>query len=273
MCERFTFNGSACDDARGGGRCGLAALSGREADWRQPSRGGRRVMPRVVDLLKRDARCRAGAQRLCRPGLRQRRMRAIDMCRVASMRCPSPLLKAGWGGHAPFETWFDDASTMPFGVGRHVLSPACRASSANLRLGAVISTAFYAKVRELAKTRPATTDALCLPGCLVMPGPMGGINAIDPPARTPAARTAPSAIRTVTCVKCHKPRASYKEESIETRSPMANTMRDGQQPLCEALQTTAFIDSSDVLRRLWFRTRDRFAPRSDLEHTQCLTAD
>jgi hypothetical protein len=58
------------------------------------------------------------------------------------------------------------------------------------------------------------------------------------------------------------------------REPDGEHDGDGKQPLCEPCDDICFIDDvHDVLRVAFGSDEGQIAPRSDLEQTQCLTAD
>src|SRR6195256_3103961 len=129
---------------------------GRDADLAQHLVRQARYA-KVVDLL---SATRVELRAVYASGLAPERMREKKCAAFASMRASFALLKAGWGGHAPFETWFHDdlnnahlASVATYFACVPGFERELAAVGGNL-------TAFYAKVRELAKLDPATRDAL-----------------------------------------------------------------------------------------------------------------
>jgi predicted aminopeptidase len=86
--------------------------------------------------------------------------RAAKRAAFAAMRAAFALLKAGWGGHAPFETWFDGdlnnahlASVATYFSCVPGFERELKATGGNL-------SAFYARVRALAKLDQPQRDAL-----------------------------------------------------------------------------------------------------------------
>jgi predicted aminopeptidase len=76
------------------------------------------------------------------------------------MRSSFAQLKAGWGGHAPFESWFDEglnnahlASVATYFSCVPGFERELAASSGNL-------AAFYVRVRELAKRDQKERDSI-----------------------------------------------------------------------------------------------------------------
>jgi predicted aminopeptidase len=133
---------------------------GRDADLAQHLMRQARYA-KVVDLL---SATRSELRAVYASGLAPERMREKKCAAFASMRASFALLKAGWGGHAPFETWFDDdlnnahlASVATYFACVPGFERELAAVGGNL-------TAFYAKVRELAKLDQATRDALVCQG-------------------------------------------------------------------------------------------------------------
>jgi predicted aminopeptidase len=133
---------------------------GRDADLAQHLVRQARYA-KVVDLLNAT---RIELRAVYASGLAPERMREKKRAAFASMRASFALLKAGWGGHAPFETWFDDdlnnahlASVATYFACVPGFERELAAAGGNL-------TAFYAKVRELAKLDQATRDALVCQG-------------------------------------------------------------------------------------------------------------
>jgi predicted aminopeptidase len=93
-------------------------------------------------------------------GLAPQSKREKKHAALASMRSSFALLKAGWGGHAPFETWFAEdpnnahlASVATYFACVPGFQRELEAVGGNL-------TAFYARVRRLAKLHQEKRDAL-----------------------------------------------------------------------------------------------------------------
>ncbi len=114
---------------------------------------------KVVELLGATrAELRAAYASAFTPELKRAKKRAA----FASLRSSFALLKSAWGGHAPFEKWFDgelnNAHLASVATYYHCVAGFEReleAAHGNL-------TAFYARVRELAKLDQGTRDAsLC----------------------------------------------------------------------------------------------------------------
>jgi len=87
-------------------------------------------------------------------------MREKKRAAFADMRASFVLLKAGWGGHAPFESWFAGdlnnaqlASIATYYTCVPGFERELKAVGGNL-------TAFYARARELAKLDQEKRDAL-----------------------------------------------------------------------------------------------------------------
>ena len=133
---------------------------GRDADLAQHLLRQARYA-KVVDLL---SATRTELRAVYASGLAPERMREKKRAAFASMRASFALLKADWGGHAPFETWFDDdlnnahlASVATYFACVPGFERELAAAGGNL-------TAFYARVRELARLEQATRDALVCQG-------------------------------------------------------------------------------------------------------------
>jgi predicted aminopeptidase len=112
---------------------------------------------RVIELLNATrAELRAVYASALGPDLKREKKRAA----FAAMRASFAELKAGWGGHAPFETWFDGdlnnahlASVATYFACVPGFERELKAVGGNL-------TAFYARARALAKLDQAERDAL-----------------------------------------------------------------------------------------------------------------
>lgn len=116
---------------------------------------------RVIDLLNATrAELRAVYASGIAPGLKREKKRAA----FAALRASFASLRAGWGGHAPFEAWFERdlnnahlASVATYFACVPGFQRELEAAGGNL-------TAFYARVRELAKLGQAERDAfVCNP--------------------------------------------------------------------------------------------------------------
>ncbi len=112
---------------------------------------------KVVDLL---SATRAELRAVYASGLAPEPMREKKRAALTAMRSSFALLKAGWGGHAPFESWFDGDLNNA-----HLASIATYFACVpgfERELGAVDGnlTAFYARVRELAKLDQEARDAI-----------------------------------------------------------------------------------------------------------------
>jgi predicted aminopeptidase len=129
---------------------------GRDADLAEHLRQQQRYAT-VVALL---GATRDELRTLYASGLPPRQMRERKRDAIASLRASFARLKAGWGGHAPFDAWFEEdidnaqlASVATYfgcvpGFDRELA-----AVRGNL-------TEFYARVRELAKLDRARRDAI-----------------------------------------------------------------------------------------------------------------
>jgi predicted aminopeptidase len=110
----------------------------------------------VINLL---SATRAKLRAIYASGLAPGPMREKKRAAFASLRSSFALLKAGWGGHAPFETWFaDDLNNA------HLASIATYFTCVpgfERELAAVGGdlSAFYARVREIAKLDQQKRDA------------------------------------------------------------------------------------------------------------------
>jgi predicted aminopeptidase len=110
----------------------------------------------VINLL---SATRAELRAIYAAGLAPGPMREKKRAAFASLRSSFALLKAGWGGHAPFETWFaDDLNNA------HLASIATYFTCVpgfERELAAVGGdlSAFYARVRQIAKLDQQKRDA------------------------------------------------------------------------------------------------------------------
>jgi predicted aminopeptidase len=112
---------------------------------------------KVIDLL---AATRAGLREVYASGLAPEAMREEKRAAFASLRSSFALLKASWGGHAPFESWFDSELNNA-----HLASLATYFTCVpgfERELDAVGGdlTAFYARARVLARLDQEKRHAL-----------------------------------------------------------------------------------------------------------------
>lgn len=112
---------------------------------------------KVVDLL---SATRADLGAIYVSGLAPELMRQKKRAEFAAMRASYMLLKASWGGHAPFESWFADdlnnahlASMATYFACVPGFERELAAAGGNLSI-------FYARVRELAKLDQEKRDIL-----------------------------------------------------------------------------------------------------------------
>jgi len=112
---------------------------------------------KVIELL---GATRAELRAVYASGLAPGLMREKKRAAFAAMRASFASFKAAWGGHAPFETWFDGdinnahlASVATYFTCVPGFERELKAAGGNL-------TAFYARVRELARLDQAKRDAL-----------------------------------------------------------------------------------------------------------------
>ncbi len=111
----------------------------------------------VIDLLNRT---RTELQSIYASGAAQGRMRDQKNAALAAMRVSFAQLKAGWGGHAPFESWFNGEINNA-----HLASVATYFDCVpgfERELSAVGGdlNAFYRRARELAKLDQKQRDAI-----------------------------------------------------------------------------------------------------------------
>jgi predicted aminopeptidase len=132
------------------------SAQGREADLAKHLERQEHYL-KVIDLL---TTTRGELRALYASGLAPEVMREKKRAAFADMRASYALLKAGWGGHAPFEAWFADdlnnaqlASIATYFTCVPGFQRELKAVGGNL-------TAFYARVRELARLDQAKRDAV-----------------------------------------------------------------------------------------------------------------
>jgi predicted aminopeptidase len=129
---------------------------GREADLARHAVQQAHYL-KVVDLL---SSTRAQLRAIYASGLAAAAMRERKRVEFDSLRSSFAILKAGWGGHAPFEAWFaEDLNNA------HLASIATYFTCVpgfERELGAVGGDlpAFYARVRKIAKLDQQTRDAI-----------------------------------------------------------------------------------------------------------------
>ncbi|MGC2031957.1 MAG: aminopeptidase [Steroidobacteraceae bacterium] len=164
----------------------------------------------VIELLSATrAELRAVYASALRPDLKREKKRAA----FAAMRASFARLKAGWGGHAPYETWFDGdlnnahlASVATYFACVPGFERELKATGGNL-------TAFYARVRALAKLDQAARDALL---CGAADAGSNGIN------------------------------SAFVQQGQLERQADGEHDGDGKQPLCEPFNEIDLVH--DVLR-------------------------
>jgi predicted aminopeptidase len=112
---------------------------------------------KVIDLL---SATRAELRLIYASGLAPDLMRERKRAAFAAMRDSYALLRAGWGGHAPFESWFSEdlnnahlASIATYYTCVPGFKRQLEAAGGNL-------TVFFARVRELAKLDQEKRDAI-----------------------------------------------------------------------------------------------------------------
>ena len=190
----------------------------------------------VIELLNATrAELRAVYASALGPDLKREKKRAA----FAAMRASFARLKAGWGGHAPFETWFDGdlnnahlASVATYFACVPGFERELEAAGGNL-------TAFYARVRALAKLGQAERDArLC-------GAADAGSNGINSPALV--------------------------QQGQFERKADGEHDGDGKQPLCEPCNEIDLVH--DVLRIAFVPGDEHIAPCEHPQQTPSLTAD
>jgi predicted aminopeptidase len=112
---------------------------------------------KVVDLL---TSTRDQLRTVYASGLPPAQMREKKRAAFESMRASFALLKAGWGGHAPFETWFDEDLNNAHLASIATYYTCVPGFERELRAAGGDLTAFYARVRGLGKFAQEKRDAL-----------------------------------------------------------------------------------------------------------------
>ena len=190
----------------------------------------------VIELLNATrAELRAVYASALGPDLKREKKRAA----FAAMRASFARLKAGWGGHAPFETWFDGdlnnahlASVATYFACVPGFERELKAAGGNL-------TAFYARVRALAKLDQAERDARL---CGAADAGSNGINS-----------------------------AALVQQGQFERKADGEHDGDCKQPLCEPFNEIDLVH--DVLRIAFVPGDEHIAPCEHPQQTPSLTAD
>jgi predicted aminopeptidase len=190
----------------------------------------------VIELLNATrAELRAVYASALGPDLKREKKRAA----FAAMRASFARLKAGWGGHAPFETWFDGdlnnahlASVATYFACVPGFERELKAAGGNL-------TAFYARVRALAKLDQAERDARL---CGAADAGSNGINS-----------------------------AALVQQGQFERKADGEHDGDCKQPLCEPFNEIDLVH--DVLRIAFVPGDEHIAPCEHPQQPPSLTAD
>jgi predicted aminopeptidase len=190
----------------------------------------------VIELLSATrAELRAVYASALGPDLKREKKRAA----FAAMRASFARLKAGWGGHAPFEAWFDGdlnnahlASVATYFACVPGFKRELEAVGGNL-------TAFYVRVRALAKLDQAARDALL---CGAADAGSNGINS-----------------------------GAFVQQGQLERKADGEHDGDGKQPLREPFNEIDLVH--DVLRIAFVCGDGHIAPWAHPQQTQSLTAD
>ena len=112
---------------------------------------------KVVDLL---TATRAELRTVYGSGLAPESMREKKRAAFAAMRSSYAQLKADWGGHAPFESWFDDDLNNAHLASISTYFTCVPGFERELKAVGDDLTAFYARVRALAKLDQEKRDAI-----------------------------------------------------------------------------------------------------------------
>ncbi|HEY4970653.1 MAG TPA: aminopeptidase [Steroidobacteraceae bacterium] len=190
----------------------------------------------VIELLSATrAELRAVYASALGPDLKREKKRVA----FAAMRASFARLKAGWDGHAPFETWFEGdlnnahlASVATYFACVPGFERELEAAGGNL-------IAFYARVRALAKLDEAQRDALL---CGAADAGSNGINS-----------------------------AAFVQQGQLERKADGEHDGDGKQPLCEPCNEIDLVH--DVLRIAFVPGDEHIAPCEHPQQTPSLTAD
>ena len=111
----------------------------------------------VIDLL---SSTRAELRAVYASGLAPEPMREKKRAAFASMRASFARLKAGWGGHAPFEAWFDEDLNNAHLASIATYFTCVPGFERELRAAGGDLSVFYARVRALAKLDQKKRDAM-----------------------------------------------------------------------------------------------------------------
>ena len=112
---------------------------------------------KVVDLL---TTTRAELRAVYASGAAPDSMREKKRAAFAALRSSFALLKAGWGGHAPFEPWFDEDFNNAHLASVATYFTCVPGFERELKAVGGDLTAFYARVRALAKLDQEKRDAI-----------------------------------------------------------------------------------------------------------------
>jgi predicted aminopeptidase len=112
---------------------------------------------KVIDLL---TATRAELRAVYASGLSPEAMREKKRAQFADLRSSFALLKAGWGGHAPFESWFDGDLNNSHLASVATYFTCVPGFQRELKAVGGDLTAFYARVRALAKLDQEKRDAI-----------------------------------------------------------------------------------------------------------------
>jgi len=112
---------------------------------------------KVVDLL---TATRAELRTVYGSGLAPESMREKKRAAFAAMRSSYAQLRADWGGHAPFESWFDDDLNNAHLASISTYFTCVPGFERELKAVGGDLTAFYARVRALAKLDQEKRDAI-----------------------------------------------------------------------------------------------------------------
>jgi predicted aminopeptidase len=112
---------------------------------------------KVVELL---TATRADLRAVYGSGLAPELMREKKRAAFAAMRSSFARLKADWGGHAPFESWFDEDLNNAHLASISTYFTCVPGFERELKAVGGDLTAFYARVRRLAKLDQEKRDAV-----------------------------------------------------------------------------------------------------------------
>jgi predicted aminopeptidase len=129
---------------------------GRDADLAQHAMEQAHYL-KVVDLL---TATRAQLRAIYASGIAAPAMRESKRAEFASMRSSFALLKAGWGGHAPFESWFAEDLNNAQLASIATYFACVPGFERELDAAGGDLGAFYARVRKIAKLDQRTRDAI-----------------------------------------------------------------------------------------------------------------